>query len=164
MDLITPQFGLIFWQTATLLVVLFILGKYAWKPILSVIQEREDNIAFALQAAEEAKHYAAQVQLDKEALLKTAQAEREKIITEAMVVRDTIIADAKLEAEKASKKAIEQTSALLTQERETALAVLKHDVANLAIQVAEKLLQQELQQQPTQEKLVQRLLKEVHWN
>ena len=124
MDLITPQFGLIFWQTVTQLEVLFILGKYAWRPILNIIQEREDSIEAALQAAEEAKQLAAQVKLDKAALLKTAQAEREKIIAEAMIARNDIIAEAKVEAEKASKLAIAQTSVLLAKEKEAALAVL----------------------------------------
>ncbi len=164
MDLITPDFGLIFWQTITLLVVLWILAKFAWKPILAVIQNREDDIQAALRAADAAKELAVQVQAEKDALVKTAHAEREKIIAEAMEAKNAIITEAKAEAEKVSQKAIEQTSELLTKEREAALEVLKNDVASMSIQIAEKLLKQELQQQPTQEKLLQRLVKEVHWN
>lgn len=164
MDLITPDFGLVFWQTATLLFVLLILGKFAWRPILSTIQERETSIEEALRAAEEAKEMVAQVQTDKEALLKTAHAEREKIIEEAVAAKRKIIEEAKAEADKASKTAIEQTKALLTREKEEALAELKNDVALLSVQIAERLLQNELREKDTQEKLVQRLIKDARWN
>ena len=164
MDLITPDFGLIFWQTVTLLAVLLILGKFAWKPILNAIQEREGNIEAALQAAEAAQELVAQVQADKAALLKTVHKEREKIIEEAVATKNAIIEAAKVEADKVSKKAIEQTKLLLKREKEDTLATLKNEVATLSVQIAEKLLQNELQQKTTQEKLVQRLIKEAHWN
>jgi F-type H+-transporting ATPase subunit b len=163
MSLITPDFGLIFWQTVTLLVVLLLLGKFAWKPILDAIQEREGNIATALEAAEVAKKLVLQVQADKEALLKTAYTERVRIIEEAMAVKQVIIEESKVAAAKESEKIIEQTHALLEQEQEAVLSVLKNKVATLSVQIAEKLLQSELQQQRTQEKLVQRLIKEAHW-
>ena len=164
MDLITPDFGLIFWQTITLLVVLLVLGKFAWKPILKAIQEREEHIEAALRAAEEAQALTAQVQAEKAALLKTVQKEREKIIEEAMAAKRTIMEEAKVEADKASEKAIELTKLLLTREKEEAIAVLKNEVATLSVQIAERLLQNELQQTSAQEKWVQRLIKKAHWN
>lgn len=163
MSLITPEFGLIFWQTVTLLVVLLLLGKFAWRPILNAIQERERNIEAALQAAEAAKELVVQVQADKEALLKTAHTERARIIEEAMAAKRVIIEEAKVAAQKESKKIIEQTHALLEREQEAALRILKNKVVTLSVQIAETLLQNELQQQKTQETLVQRLIKEAHW-
>ena len=163
MDLITPDFGLVFWQTVTLLVVLLILGKFAWKPILNAIQERERNIEAALQAAEEAKNMVVQAQIDKEVLLKNAQKEREGLIEEAIAAKNAIIEGAKVEADKVSKKAIEQTKLLLAREKEGALAELKNEVATLSVKIAEQLLQNELQQKAAQEKLVQQLITKAHW-
>ncbi len=163
MSLITPDFGLIFWQTVTLLVVLLLLGKFAWKPILNAIQEREGNITAALEAAEAAKKMVAKVQADKEALLNNVHIERVKIIEEAMATKQVIIEEARVAAEEESKKIIAKTNALLEREKEAVLRVLKDKVATLSVQIAEKLLQDELQQQKTQEKLVQRLIKETHW-
>lgn len=163
MSLITPDFGLIFWQTVTLLVVLLLLGKFAWKPILNTIQEREGNITAALEAAEAAKKMVAKVQADKDTLLRTAHTERVRIIEEAMATKQVIIEEAKVAAAKESKKIIAQTNALLEREKEATLSVLKDRVATLSVQIAEKLLQNELQQQKAQEKLVQQLIKETHW-
>jgi F-type H+-transporting ATPase subunit b len=163
MNLITPDFGLIFWQTVTLLVVLLVLGKFAWKPILHAIQEREENIEAALQAAEVAKETVVQIQKDKEVLLRTAHIERTKIIEEAMETQQLLINEAKIEAEKVSKEMIEKTRARLVEEQEAALEAMKNIVATLSVQIAEKLLQADLGQQHTQEKLVHRLIKEAHW-
>lgn len=164
MDLITPDFGLLFWQTVTLLVVLLVLGKFAWKPILNAIQKREEDIKAALQAAEEAKKIVTKVQVDKDILLKTAQKEREKIIEEAIATKQAILAEAQVEADKASKKAIEQTKIILKREKESVLAALKSEVATLSVQIAEKLLQKELENKDTQIKLVQQLIKNNHCN
>ncbi|HAN49555.1 MAG TPA: ATP synthase F0 subunit B [Amoebophilaceae bacterium] len=163
MNLITPDFGLFFWQTVTLLVVLLILGKFAWKPILHAIEEREEYIEAALQAAEVAKEMVARVQADQEVLLKIAQTERTRIIAEALEAKKVIIEEAKVEAEQECKKMTDQTRALLEREQEAALGMLRNRVATLSIQIAETLLQNELKQQHTQEKLVQRLIEETHW-
>ena len=164
MNLITPDVGLVFWQTVTLLVVLLILGKFAWKPVLHTIQEREENIEAALQAAEAAKEAVAQVQADQAVLLKDAYKEREKIIEEAMVIKKDIIETAKVEATQVRQKVIEQTDIHLKREKEAALVVLKNKVAMLSVQIAEQLLRNELQQQSTQEKLAQRLIQEARWD
>ena len=105
----------------------------------------------------------ARVQADQEALLKTAHTERTKIIAEAIVTKKAIIAEAKVAAEKESKEMVEQTRALLAREQEAALGAMQNTVAALSVQIAEKLLQNELKQQHTQEKLVQRLIQEAHW-
>lgn len=164
MDLITPDLGLIFWQIVILLFVLFILRRFAWKPILKAIQEREESVESALLTIEDSQKIAAQVQSDKELLLKAANIEREKIIEEAMTAKEKIIEEAKTEAEKLGKRAMEQTRLLLKEEEEKVRTVLRNDVATLSIQIAEKLLRNELQQQSAQVKLVQQLVKEAPWS
>jgi len=164
MDLLTPDFGLFFWQTLILLVVLWILGKFAWKPILDAIQHREDSITSALEAAEEAKKLVAQIQADKSTLLQAAYEERKRIIEEAMAAKQVIIEEAQAKAEEVSQKVIAQTNALLKREREAAVEALRHQVVVLSVQIAEKLLQNELQQQGAHEQLIQRLIKEARWN
>lgn len=163
MDLITPDFGLIFWQSITLLAVLLVLSRFAWSPILQIIQAREQDIAVALQSAQEAKRLVERVKEDKASLIREAHAEREKIIAEAVAAKQEIMAQAKLAAEAATQSAIAQTKALLEKEKEAARAVLQNEVASLSIQVATKLLQHELQQQQAQEQYAQRLVKEANW-
>jgi F-type H+-transporting ATPase subunit b len=164
MHLITPEFGLIFWQTVILFVVLGILGKFAWRPILNVIQEREVKIEAALAAAEEARKMVKQVQADKEALLQAAYAEREKIIEEAIAAKQVIIEETKTEAAKTSQQIIAQAHTRWQQEKEAAIALLQEQVAMLAVQIAEQLLRSELKHTSTQEELVQRLIKATNWS
>ena len=164
MDLLTPDFGLIFWQTLILLVVLRVLGKFAWKPILGAMQDREDGIVSALAAAEEAKTLVAQVQTDKEVLLRDAHAERKRLFEEAIAVKQVIIEEAKAKAEALSQKIIEQAQLHLQKEREAAIEALRHQVVVLSIQIAEKLLEKELQKQGVHEQLAQRLIREARWS
>ena len=164
MHLVTPEFGLIFWQTVILFIVLGILGKFAWRPILDVIQKREANIEAALTAAEEARKMVRQVQSDKEALLKAVYIERERIIEEAIAAKQLIIEETKTEAAKTSQQIIAQAHTRWQKEKEAAIALLKEQVAILAVQIAEQLLQSELRHANTQEELIQRLIKATHWN
>lgn len=163
MNLITPDLGLIFWQTVTLLTVLLILGKFAWRPILHTIQERERSVEEALQAAEVAKEIVARVHADQEVLLKKAHIERTKIIEGAKATQQVIINEAKAEAEQVCERMIEETRERLKKEQEAALNVLKSTVATLAIQIAETLLQSELKQKNAQEVLLQQLTQEARW-
>ncbi len=163
MNLITPDFGLIFWQTVTLLTVLLVLSRFAWRPILNTIQERERSIEEALQAAKTAKELVARVQADQEVLLRKAHIERTKVIEEARETQKVIINAAKVEAEQVREKMIEETRERLAKEQEAALNTLRSTVATLAIQIAEKLLQSELSQQNAQEAFLQQLIKEARW-
>ena len=162
MELITPDFGLVFWQTITLLAVLFVLRRFAWDPILNAIQEREQHIERSLQDAERAKALMVQAQNEKVGLLKTARKEHTKLIEEAVVTKERIISNARKEAEHISNNLIHQTHALLEKERKEALEGLKNEVAVLGIQIAEKLLGNELQKRDAQEKLVQQLVKDAY--
>jgi F-type H+-transporting ATPase subunit b len=164
MDLLTPDFGLVFWQTITLLLVIFILGKFAWKPILRIIQEREDNVSNSLIAADEARKMLAQLQHDKENLLKTAAEERNKIVTEALKIKNEILEEAKDEAEKATRQAVENARKILHAERLAATEILKKDMVSLSLSFAEKILDAELSKKQEQERLVHKLMSEVNFS
>ena len=164
MNLITPDFGLIFWQSTTLFAVLFVLRRFAWNPILDAIQEREQAIEQSLQDAEAAKKLIAQAQTEKEALLHTARKEHTQLVEEAVASKERIINDAHREAENMSKDLIRQTHVRLEQERKEALGALKNEVGILAIQIAEKLLKDELQRKGAQERLIQQLIKNASRN
>jgi len=164
MNLITPDFGLVFWQSVTLLAVLIILGKFAWKPILHTIKERERKVEESLEAAQDAKRIVAQVQADQAQLLEKANIAREKVLAEAIAARNTILEEAKAEAKQLSQKLLEQARTELREEKEAALATLKNEVVTLSVQIAEKLLEKELNTENKQKELVHSLLQKVHLN
>lgn len=164
MNLITPDFGLIFWQTVTLLIVLFILGKFAWKPILHTIQERERSVEEALEAAAAARKVVAQVQVDQERLLEKTNLEREKIIAEAVATKNAILEEAKVEAQRLNQKLLEQARIVIEEEKDAALATLKSEVVALSVKIAEKLLEKELKPRNKQKELVNSLMKKAFLN
>ena len=164
MNLITPDLGLIFWQTVTLLIVLFILGKFAWKPILHIMKERERSVEEALREAEEARELVAQVQVDQERLLEKTNIEREKIIAEAVATKNAILEESKAEAERLGQKLLEQARIVIKEEKEAAFATLKSEVVTLSVQIAEKLLENELKPESKQQELVNSLMKKAYLN
>lgn len=164
MNLITPDFGLIFWQSTTLFAVLFVLRRFAWDPILDAIQAREQAIETSLQDAKAAKKLIARAQTEKEALLHTGRKEHTQLVEEAVATKERIISAAHREAENVSEDLIRQTRVRLEQERKEALGALQNEVGILAIQIAEKLLKDELQRNGAQERLIQRLIKNASRN
>ena len=106
MDLVTPDFGLIFWTLVTFLLLVFLLGKFAWKPILKMVDDREASIEDALKAAERARDEMKSLQSDNEAVLKEARQERERILKEAREMKNKIVSDAKDIAIAEGEKAI----------------------------------------------------------
>ncbi|MEM7383102.1 MAG: F0F1 ATP synthase subunit B [Bacteroidota bacterium] len=164
MNLVTPDFGLVFWQTIILLVVLFILGKFAWGPILQTIQERERNIEQALTAATVARKTVERVEAAQALLIEKAHAEREEIIAAALDTQHAILEEAKGEAKRLSQQLLEQAGMEIEEARQAALASLKNEVATVAVQIAEKLLAKELSPQSRQKELVESLLAEASWN
>lgn len=164
MDLLTPAFGLIFWQTVTLCIVLLILSKFAWRPILQVIQTREEEVSAALKAAAVANAMLKKAEVDRAHLVQVAHKERERIIEDAIAAKQVILEESKLEAEREHQKAIEQANALIQKEKEMAITLLKNKVAGMAIHIAEKLLKHELQHYEAQEKLIQQFIKESAWH
>ena len=156
--------GLFAMQAIILLLLIFLLAKFAWKPIMNSIEEREQGIQGALDAAENAKKEMANLQADNEKLLKEARAEREAMMREAREMKDKIIADAKLEAQAQADKTIAQAQATIESEKASAMAELKNTVASLSLEIAEKVVKKELSNKEQQLGLVEKSLTEVTLN
>ena len=161
MDLITPEIGLIFWTALTFAILLFVLGKFAWKPILGAVSEREEGIKTALASAEEAKREMENLQADNERILKEARLEREAMLKEARELKDKMITDAKEEAQVQAGKMIEQAQTAIESEKKSAMAELKNHVAGLSVEIAEKVVRAELSNKNKQLELVEEMLAEA---
>ncbi|MDB5006460.1 MAG: synthase subunit [Mucilaginibacter sp.] len=161
MDLIKPEVGLIFWTSLSFLILLFILGKYAWKPILAAVNEREQSIETALSRAEAVKEEMSRLTSENEALLKQARAERDAILSEATKVKNQIISEAKDAAQKEGTRQIELARVEINNQKAIAMADVKNQVATLSIDIAEKILRKQFEDQKKQDDLVKELLKEV---
>jgi len=156
--------GLFFWHTLLFGLLLFLLWKFAWKPILNAVNDREEGIKNALDAAEEAKKEMQNVTADSEKLLKEARAARESMLKEAREIKDKIVADAKEQAQVEGNKMIEQAQATIEGEKKAAVAHIKAQVANLSIDIAEKVIKEELSDKKKQQKLVQDMLGDIKLN
>ena len=164
MQLINPGFGLIFWMTLAFLIVLFVLTKFAWKPILASLKEREDSIEDALQAAEEAKKEMAALKAKNEELLKKAREERDAMLADARKIKEQIIGEAREKANKEASIIVENAREQINSEKQAALVELKNLIATYSIEIAEKVLQQELSDSKKQQAYVDKLLKETNLN
>ncbi len=164
MDLVTPEIGLIFWSTISFLLLLFILRKFAWKPILTAVSDREEGIKNALATAENARKEMQNLTADNERILKEARTERDGLLKEAREIKENIISEAKDEAQQQAEKVIEQAKATIQAEKQAAIADLKNQVAELSIGIAEKVVRQELSDKDKQIELVEKMLKEVTIN
>lgn len=155
MELVNPGIGLIIWTAVTFVIVLLLLRKFAWKPILEGLRQREDFIDESIRAAENAKAEMAKLQAENEHLLDQARAEREKIIREANVAAKNLIEEAKGEAQKQAQRQLDDARIAINTEKQAALAEVKQQVANLSLEIAEKLLRRELSNETAQKALVQ---------
>ncbi|REG88420.1 F0F1 ATP synthase subunit B [Algoriphagus antarcticus] len=164
MDLITPGTGLIFWQLFGFLGLLFILIKFAWKPMLAALDERESSINNALKAAETARNEMANLKAENEKLLAEARLERDIILKKAQDASVKMIDDAKGEAVKAGALMIENAKAVIETEKKAALADVKAQVAALSLDITDKLLRKNLSDDKSQKELVDGFLKELKLN
>ena len=164
MELVTPSIGLLFWMTLSFAILLFILGKFAWKPIMKMIKERENSIEEALQAAEKTKLEMANLHISNEKLLKEAKEERELMMREARKVKDGIIAEAKQKAINEANLIMESARQNIQNEKMAAITDLKNQIASLSIEIAEKILTAELADKEKQNQLINKLLAEVKLN
>jgi F-type H+-transporting ATPase subunit b len=164
MELITPNFGLLFWQTVTFLIVLFLLSRFAWKPILAALKEREDTIENALLSANRAKEEMLALKASNDQLLQEARLERDKMLKDAQVVAANIVSEAKEVAQSEGARLIDNARAAIQNEKQAALVEVKNQAATLAIDIAEKLLKRELADAESQKKLVNSFIKEVNFN
>jgi F-type H+-transporting ATPase subunit b len=164
MGLVTPDFGLVFWMSLSFLTVLFILKKFAWKPILQALSDREQTIQDSLDAAKKAKDEISQLHADNEIAQKKAHEERERILKEAKQLGDKYIADAKKQAGVEADKMIDDARTAIAAEKSAALKEIKSSVAELSVEIAEKVLRSELSDKDKQQKLIDQSLEDVNLN
>ncbi|MGS2740342.1 F0F1 ATP synthase subunit B [Sinomicrobium sp. M5D2P17] len=158
---VTHPESLIFWTVLVFVILLVLLRKYAWKPILGAVKGRETSINDALAAAEEARKEMQNLKADNERILKEARAERDTLLKEAREMKEKILADAKEEAQEQGNKIIAQAKAAIEGEKKAALAELKNQVASLSVEIAEKVVKQEFSDKDKQLELVENMLGEV---
>lgn len=152
------SFGLFIWQTIIFVGLIFLLKKFAWKPILDAVNEREEGIKNALLSADNARKEMQNLQADNQRILQEARLERDAMLKDAREIKEKMIADSKNEAQAQGLKMIEQAKAAIESEKNAALAELKLQVSALSIEIAEKLLKDELSNKATQVKLVEKML------
>lgn len=158
------SFGLFFWQTIIFVGLILLLKKFAWKPILDAVNEREEGIKNALLSAENAKKEMQNLQSDNQRILQEARLERDAMLKEAREMKEKVIADSKLEAQIQGQKMIEQAKAAIQSEKNAAMAELKSQVSSLSLEIAEKLLKDELSNKEAQVKLVEKMLGDAKLN
>ncbi len=166
MEKLIEQFslGLFFWQLLLFVGLVLLLKKFAWKPILDSVNDREEGIKNALEAAENAKRDMENLQADNQKLLKEARAERESMLKDARDIKNKMIEEAKEEARTEAGKLITQAQASIQSEKKAAIAELKGQVANLSIEIAEKVVREELSNKDKQVQLVESMLGEATLN
>jgi F-type H+-transporting ATPase subunit b len=164
MELVSPGIGLIFWMTLAFGIVLYILKKFAWKPILQSLRDREESIEEALNTANKAREEMKQLKFDNESLLKQAKEERDAILRDARKVKESIIEESKTKANEEANRIVESAKESIQNEKMAAMTDLKNQLATLSIEVAEKILKDELSEDKKQKEYVQRLIKDVKFN
>ncbi len=164
MELVNPGIGLIFWMTLAFGIVLWLLGKYAWKPIMKSLHEREDSIDKALHQADQARKDMEGLKISNEELLKEAKEERDGIMKQAREIKDKLIEDARVKANLEAGRIVESAKETIQNEKMAAMVELKNQIAELSIEIAEKLLEHELSDKKKQKAYVEQLIKEAKLN
>ncbi len=166
MDKLLHEFsvGLFFWQTVLFVIILFLLRKFAWKPILNAVNEREQSIEESLKAAEKAKEEMANLQAANEKLLLEAKEERAKIIKEAKDAKESLISEAKEEAREAAAKITENAKKEIESQKNAVMADIKNEVGTMAVEVASKILRKELKDKKEQDKYLNELVADIKLN
>ncbi len=164
MDLIIPSEGLLFWTTIVFVILLVLLRKFAWKPILGAVQTREGNIQKALDSAKDAEEKMNADTAQNEDLLKQAREERNVILREAKAAGESMVAEAKESAQKDADRILVSANEQIANERMKAVVELKNQVGKLSLEIAEKILKSELDDKAKQESLVNHLVEDVNLN
>ena len=164
MELVTPEIGLIFWTTIVFLLLLIVLKKYAWKPILAAVDERNKSIEDALKAADKAKKEMLALNTDNERILMEAKKERDILLKEGREIKDNIIAEAKEKAKTEADKILITAKEQINNEKMKAITELKNQVAEMSIDIAEKILKSELSDKNKQKELIAEALKSNELN
>ena len=164
MDLVTPGIGLIFWQTLTFLIVLLILARYVWKPIMNALKARVGSIEDALNAAEQAREDMEKLTADNEKLMAEARMERDKIIKDASAMASKIREEAKDDASKIADKMITDAKHTINLEKQAAINEIRNQVAEFSIQISEKILRKNLSSDKNQKALIAEYMKDLNLN
>ena len=164
MDLLIPEVGTIIWALIGFSLVFFILAKFAWKPLLKGLNERDNSIAQALQAAESAKRDVSQMHSENEKLFAEAKAERDKIIQEAREFKETVMNEAREHAKLEGHKMITEAREAIKNERAAAIQEIKRQVTELSVAISEKILVKELSDPGKQEALIEKSLSDLKFN
>lgn len=164
MGLLTPDPGLVFWTLITFGILVFLLKKFAWKPILHALKVREETIEFSLAAAVKAKAEVQDLNIEKERILNEAKSERDSVIKEARELKQNILDEAKSKAQSEADKIIESARQQIEREKNEAIQEMKRQVAELSVNIAGKLLEQELEATGKQKAIIDRYLQEVNFN
>ena len=164
MELVLPGVGLTFWMLLVFSMLLFLLKKFAWKPILTMLAERENSIEEALKSADQAREQMAKLQSDNEALYKQAREERDQILKEAREMKDSIIGEAKRSAEEEGKRMIMKASEEISKQKTAAIAELKGQVATLSVNIAEKLINNQLSNSEEQQSIIAKQVNSLNNN
>lgn len=158
------SFGLFIWQIVIFVGLIFLLKKFAWKPILDAVNDREEGIKNALLSAENARKEMQNLQADNQRILQEARLERDNMLKDAREMKEKMVADAKNEAQVQGLKMIEQAKTAIESEKNAAMAELKLQVSTLSLSIAEKILKDELSNKEAQTKLVEKMLGDVKLN
>lgn len=164
MEIVSPGIGLILWMTISFAALIFILRRYAWKPILKSLHDRENSIDEALNQANIAREEMKSLKADNEKLLKEAQEERNVILRDARKVKDSIIEEARAKATLEANNIVENAKERIENEKMAAMTDLKNQIASISIEVAEKILERELSAANKQEDYINKLIENAKMN
>lgn len=164
MELVTPGIGLIFWTSVVFIVLIILLKKFAWKPILEAVEKRSNSIEEALNASEKAKAELTELNEEKDKLRKQALADRDALLKEAADTKAKIVSDAKAQAKQETEKILTNAREVIKNEKMAAITELKNQVALLSLDIAEKIVKEQLTSSDKQKALVDNLVKEVNLN
>ncbi len=164
MELVNPGIGLIFWMALAFGLLLFILGKFVWPPVLRALHEREQSIELALHEADKAREEMKQLIFSNEQLMRQAEEERDALIRDARRVRESLIEEARQRANDEANRIIDNARERIHFEKMEAITELKNQIAHLSIEIAEKVLQNELSQPERQKEFVQKSIDKMNLN
>lgn len=164
MELVTPNVGTIFWMIIVFGIVAFVLKRFAWKPILNALTEREQSIESALSAAQQARREMESLKAGNEELLAKAQKEREAIMREALKLKENILSEAKEKADRALQFSVENAKKQIENEKAKAIEEMKKQMAELSFLIAEKILRKEMSDSKSHNELVEQLIEEIKLN
>lgn len=162
MDLVTPSIGLIVWQTIIFIMLMFFLSKFAWKPIMNFIDQREEKIKMSVEKADQVKKELKHIEDQKNKILKETRVKRNMILKEAIQIREKIKSKAKEEGIIEKKKIIEETKKNIQIEKEVEIYKLKNKIGNISIQIAEKILKEKLDPIDKQDKFIKELVDKLY--